>query len=213
MSKRKQDIATELLTTKQAATALFRQPQTLRRWAAYEDGPIKPVRIHGRLGWKRSDIEELVGAAVVVSPHGQRTAKITDGLDQPRAPTAAPPDSAPPARTMMSAAPIPTEPVIQPSGTVFGTAAPSPMPKAYLRWSSVLGWSMRQVYSTAKYAKGELIEDVNWPTQPYRVERILVDQDTAGRFYMLKRVDTNRELMRTADIVENLACYRPLTGK
>tara|TARA_R110002049_G_scaffold162267_1_gene327965 strand:+ start:1588 stop:1776 length:189 start_codon:yes stop_codon:yes gene_type:complete len=48
-----------ILTTKEAAKALNRQPQTLRKWSILGH-PIKPVRINGRLAWRRSDIEKLI---------------------------------------------------------------------------------------------------------------------------------------------------------
>ncbi|MFT4242552.1 MAG: DNA-binding protein [Acidovorax sp.] len=49
--------------TPQAAYYLNRSQQTLRIWAMNER-PIRPVRIHGRLGWKVVDIRKLLGAAV-----------------------------------------------------------------------------------------------------------------------------------------------------
>lgn len=52
--------ARPLLTTAEAAQILCRQPQTLRKWAALECGPIRPVRIFGRLGWKTEDVLRLV---------------------------------------------------------------------------------------------------------------------------------------------------------
>ena len=48
------------LSTKDAAHYLNRQPQTLRKWAAYENGPIRPVRIHGRLMWPVAALERLL---------------------------------------------------------------------------------------------------------------------------------------------------------
>ena len=48
------------LTTDEAAAALNRQPQTLRKWACLENGPIRPVRIHRRLAWKVADIQALL---------------------------------------------------------------------------------------------------------------------------------------------------------
>lgn len=57
----------DLLTTDEAAKLLNRKPQTLRRWAAYEDGPVRPVRINGRLAWPRSELEKLVPIPVDVS--------------------------------------------------------------------------------------------------------------------------------------------------
>lgn len=48
------------LTTDEAAAALNRQPQTLRKWACLENGPIRPVRIHGRLAWRVADLQALL---------------------------------------------------------------------------------------------------------------------------------------------------------
>ncbi|NIE64109.1 helix-turn-helix domain-containing protein [Burkholderia sp. Ax-1719] len=48
------------LTTEEAAAALNRRPQTLRKWACLENGPIRPVRICGRLAWRISDIQRLL---------------------------------------------------------------------------------------------------------------------------------------------------------
>jgi hypothetical protein len=44
-----------------AAYHLGRQPQTLRAWASFENGPIKPTRIHHRLAWAVKDIVKLLG--------------------------------------------------------------------------------------------------------------------------------------------------------
>jgi hypothetical protein len=52
----------ETLPTDCAAFHLLRRPQTLRGWACLENGPIRPVRINGRLGWRTSDIRRLLGA-------------------------------------------------------------------------------------------------------------------------------------------------------
>lgn len=48
------------LTTNDAANALNRKPQTLRKWACLESGPIRPVRIHGRLAWYADEIAALL---------------------------------------------------------------------------------------------------------------------------------------------------------
>lgn len=55
----------DVLPTEDAAKALFRSPQTLRKWACYENGPIRPIRIHGRLAWSVADIRRVLtgGAA------------------------------------------------------------------------------------------------------------------------------------------------------
>lgn len=47
--------------TEQAAHYLQRRPQTLRGWACNEDGPLRPVRIHGRLGWPVAELKKLLG--------------------------------------------------------------------------------------------------------------------------------------------------------
>ena len=50
----------EILTTAQAAAAINRSPQTLRKWACLECGPISPIRINGRLAWRLDDIKALL---------------------------------------------------------------------------------------------------------------------------------------------------------
>lgn len=49
-----------ILGTNKAAAKIDRRPQTLRRWACLEDGPIRPIRINGRLAWRVSDLEALL---------------------------------------------------------------------------------------------------------------------------------------------------------
>jgi hypothetical protein len=44
-----------------AAHYLNRKPQTLRVWACLENGPIRPIRINGRLAWSIPEIKKLVG--------------------------------------------------------------------------------------------------------------------------------------------------------
>lgn len=51
------------LTTEDAAYYLNRKPQTLRGWACYENGPIRPTRINGRLAWSVASLRNLVGGA------------------------------------------------------------------------------------------------------------------------------------------------------
>jgi hypothetical protein len=52
-----------VLPTDQAAQRLNRKPQTLRKWACLENGPIRPIRINGRLAWLVSDLQRLLEAA------------------------------------------------------------------------------------------------------------------------------------------------------
>lgn len=47
--------------TDQAAYYLGRREQTLRKWACYECGPIRPARVFGRLMWPMEDIRRLLG--------------------------------------------------------------------------------------------------------------------------------------------------------
>ncbi|MGF6726713.1 hypothetical protein P3T43_006103 [Paraburkholderia sp. GAS41] len=47
------------LSTADAAAAINRKPQTLRRWAALESGPLRPLRINGRLAWRVTDLKAL----------------------------------------------------------------------------------------------------------------------------------------------------------
>jgi hypothetical protein len=51
------------VNTAAAAFYLSRKPQTLRMWACYDDGPIRPQRIHGRLAWGVADLRSLLGLA------------------------------------------------------------------------------------------------------------------------------------------------------
>ena len=44
-----------------AAWHLNRQPQTMRIHACMETGPIRPLRINGRLAWPVADIKVLLG--------------------------------------------------------------------------------------------------------------------------------------------------------
>lgn len=51
-----EQVVRPMLTTAEAAYYLNLRPQTLRVWACKEGGPIRPVRLHGRLGWPVVDI-------------------------------------------------------------------------------------------------------------------------------------------------------------
>ncbi len=50
----------QVLPTSEAAASINRSPQTLRKWACLENGPIRPIRINGRLAWKVSDLDLLL---------------------------------------------------------------------------------------------------------------------------------------------------------
>ena len=50
--------------TAAAAYYLNRRPQTMRGWACLENGPLRPVRINGRLAWPVSELKRvLLGVA------------------------------------------------------------------------------------------------------------------------------------------------------
>ncbi len=59
-------LAYDTRATVDTATAAFhlgRQPQTLRGWACKEDGPLRPIRVHGRLAWPTDEIRRLLGVS------------------------------------------------------------------------------------------------------------------------------------------------------
>lgn len=51
------------IPTADTAYHLNRKPQTLRLWACLENGPIRPIRINGRLAWHVADIKNLLAGA------------------------------------------------------------------------------------------------------------------------------------------------------
>ena len=51
------------LNTAEAARHLSRAPQTLRFWACKGTGPLRPIRVNGRLAWPVAEISRLLGIA------------------------------------------------------------------------------------------------------------------------------------------------------
>jgi hypothetical protein len=49
------------VVTAAAAYYLNRRPQTPRGWACLENGPLRPIRIAGRLAWSTAEIKRLLG--------------------------------------------------------------------------------------------------------------------------------------------------------
>lgn len=49
--------------TAAAAFYLNRRGQTLRSWACTEQGPLRPIRLNGRLAWPVAEIRRLLGVA------------------------------------------------------------------------------------------------------------------------------------------------------
>jgi hypothetical protein len=52
------------LPTAEAAYHLNRKEQTLRIWASRENGPMRPVRVNGRLAWPVPEIRRVLGVTV-----------------------------------------------------------------------------------------------------------------------------------------------------
>lgn len=53
------------LPTNEAAFHLNRAQQTMRLWAMKDgSGPLRPIRINGRLAWRVADIRALLKVAV-----------------------------------------------------------------------------------------------------------------------------------------------------
>lgn len=50
--------------TDAAAYYLNRRPQTLRAWASQENGPLRPIRISGRLAWSVAGIRSLLNGGL-----------------------------------------------------------------------------------------------------------------------------------------------------
>ncbi|MBK7001361.1 MAG: DNA-binding protein [Rhodoferax sp.] len=59
-----ESVTAPIVTTAQAAHYLNRAKQTLRMWASDGRGPIRPVRLNGRLGWPTKEIRRVPGAAL-----------------------------------------------------------------------------------------------------------------------------------------------------
>ena len=51
------------LPTSEAAYHLNRAQQTLRLWAMRGDGPLRCLRINGRLAWPVADLKRILGVA------------------------------------------------------------------------------------------------------------------------------------------------------
>ena len=56
-----ESVTRPMVNTAAAAYYLNRRPQTLRIYACYENGPLRPIRVHGRLAWAVADIRRILG--------------------------------------------------------------------------------------------------------------------------------------------------------
>lgn len=52
------------IPTADTAFHLSRKSQTLRAWACLETGPLRPVRISGRLAWNVAEIRALLNGGL-----------------------------------------------------------------------------------------------------------------------------------------------------
>lgn len=48
------------ITTREAAFHLNRKEQTLRLWACLGNGPLRPIRVNGRLAWPVAELCRLL---------------------------------------------------------------------------------------------------------------------------------------------------------
>lgn len=51
------------ISTRLMCLHIGRKEQTARGWACNEDGPLRPIRVNGRLAWPVADIKRLMGVA------------------------------------------------------------------------------------------------------------------------------------------------------
>lgn len=58
------------VSTAVAAYWLNRQNQTLRTWACLESGPIRPIRIMGRLAWPVAAIKHILACGTTAGSKG-----------------------------------------------------------------------------------------------------------------------------------------------
>ena len=55
-----ESITRPTVETAAAAYYLNRQPQTLRGYACRDEGPLRPIRINGRLAWRVQDLKRIL---------------------------------------------------------------------------------------------------------------------------------------------------------
>ncbi len=56
-----ESVTRPVVDTAAAAHYLNRRPQTLRGWACHEDGPLRPLRVNGRLAWPVAELRRVLG--------------------------------------------------------------------------------------------------------------------------------------------------------
>jgi hypothetical protein len=60
-----EQVTSPTVPTDAAAYYLNRRSQTLRSWACLENGPLRPIKINGRLAWSVSALKALIGGGAV----------------------------------------------------------------------------------------------------------------------------------------------------
>lgn len=58
-----EEVTRPTVETAAAAYYMNRRPQTMRGWACLENGPIRPIRINGRLAWNVAELRRVLGVA------------------------------------------------------------------------------------------------------------------------------------------------------
>jgi hypothetical protein len=59
------------VTTAQASYHLNRKPQTLRTWSCYDNCPLRPIRINGRLAWPVTELRRLLATNLMPAMAGK----------------------------------------------------------------------------------------------------------------------------------------------
>lgn len=62
----------EVVNTFVAAKLLHLHPDTIRRWACIDSGPIRPIKIGRELLWRVSDIGKVLSGELKVPPRRRR---------------------------------------------------------------------------------------------------------------------------------------------
>ncbi len=58
-----QEVTRPTVPTGQAAYYLYLKEQTLRTWACYETGPVRPIRVNRRLAWPVDQLRKVLGVS------------------------------------------------------------------------------------------------------------------------------------------------------
>lgn len=56
-----EEVTTPAVCTAVAAFYLGREPKTLRAWSSSGSGPLRPIKVNGRLSWPVRDLRRVLG--------------------------------------------------------------------------------------------------------------------------------------------------------